>query len=124
MVEATKSLTNRGTLRIASILRAAPARLGEIERALSAIGAPRTLLAVDLKRMIRDGLITKEIAHIGPPARIVYALTPLGRDFADYASNLMAFIDRHQAGIEGARQRAHDANEVDRAAALIAQNVA
>jgi len=115
MVEITKSLTNRGTLRIAEVLRAGPARLGEIERALNEIGAPRYKLRQDLERMVRDGIITREIVHIGPPARIAYRLTEFGQDFADHAANLMQFIDRHQADIVAARQRT---NEAQRAAAL------
>jgi DNA-binding HxlR family transcriptional regulator len=114
MTEVTKSLTNRGTLRIVGILRHGPARLGEIERALNTIGAPRYTLRQDLERMARDGLVTKEIAHIGPPARIVYRLTDFGQDFADHAADLMAFIDRHQTDIIAARQRA---KEAERAAA-------
>lgn len=106
MTETTKSLTNRGTLRIASILRTGPARIGDIERGLIAIGVQRCSMRQDLDRMIRDGLITKEIVALGPPARIAYTLTPFGRDFADHAANLMSFIDRHQPAIEAARQHA------------------
>jgi DNA-binding HxlR family transcriptional regulator len=120
MTEPTKSLTNRGTLRIASILRAGPHRLGEIERALTKIGAARYMLRKDLERMERDGIIVREVVHIGPPARIAYRLTDFGRDFGDHAANLLAFLDRHQPAIEASRQRVRDAREAERARGLIA----
>jgi DNA-binding HxlR family transcriptional regulator len=121
MTSPAKTMPNKGALRIAQVLSTGPAGKGTIAHALGTLGAHRYKLEDDLSRLVRDGLVTKELTRITAPARPEYRLTPLGAEFAALATPLMRWIDSHRPHIETARQYSRDAKESQRAAALVAE---
>ena len=118
-----RSLANPKSLQIAALLlsRGGALRRGEIQHAL---GTHPNMTAHHLERAARDGLIVKELTRIAAPARPVYSLTALGREYAALAAPLMAWIDAHQADIEAARATARGLREANRAEALLAEHAA
>jgi len=113
-----RSVTSQATLRIVDKLRHRPLRFNEIERAIDAPNP--VMLSKHLKKMQRDGLVVRNVIQLGPPARVEYELTPLGRDLVGPASALMGWLHRNQDEVEQARARARDAREIAHANALLA----
>jgi DNA-binding HxlR family transcriptional regulator len=99
----TRALNNQMCLRIARELRRGSLGFNAIERAVKARLAPE--LSSRLKAMIRDGLITREVLSLGPPASTRYSLTALGRQLAEPATTLIDFIDTHVDEVEISRAK-------------------
>jgi DNA-binding HxlR family transcriptional regulator len=99
----TRALNNQLCLRIARELRHKPLGFNAIERAVKAPHPPE--LSARLKAMIRDGLVTREVISLGPPASTRYSLTMLGRQLAEPATALIDFIDTHIDQVESARAK-------------------
>src|ERR1700722_17499382 len=79
-----------------------PLRFNELRRAIG--GISQRMLTLTLRGLERDGLITRTVFPT-VPARVDYALTPLGRDLLDPVSALGAWAIRNQAKIAVARER-------------------
>jgi DNA-binding HxlR family transcriptional regulator len=60
------------------------------------------MLAVTLRGLERDGIVTRTMHPVIPP-RVDYALTPMGRTLLDAIGSLIAWADGHLADIEAAR---------------------
>jgi DNA-binding HxlR family transcriptional regulator len=79
----------RGTLRFSELRR-------EIE------GISQRMLTVTLRRLERDGIVTRTV-HAEIPPRVEYALTPLGRSLLDAVGKLVQWSETHTAEIAAAR---------------------
>lgn len=99
----TRSLLNPYGLRIVCALRAGPLRFNQIDRAVDIPHAP--LLASVLKKLARDGVVTRTVHQLGPPAVVSYALTPLGRDLSQHAAPMIDWMISHADEVEAARER-------------------
>jgi len=103
----TRALNNEWCLNIARQLRHEPKGFNVLQRAIGAANPPA--LSTRLKAMIRDGLVTREVISLGPPASTRYSLTALGRQHAEHASALVDWIDAHRDQVEIARAKYRDA---------------
>jgi DNA-binding HxlR family transcriptional regulator len=99
----TRALNNQLCLRIARELRRKPLGFNDIQRAVKAPHPP--ILSARLKAMMRDGLVTREVISLGPPASIRYHLTDLGRQLAEPATALINWIDTHVDEVEISRAK-------------------
>jgi DNA-binding HxlR family transcriptional regulator len=97
----TRSLLREVSLRIVTHLDNGPARFSEIAALPGTPNPP--LLAKHLRRLVRDGIITRTIVAIGPPANVSYSLTDLGRSMVAPAAAMIAWLDRHRPLITAAR---------------------
>jgi DNA-binding HxlR family transcriptional regulator len=67
---------------IIAVLEQGPFRFSELSAQLPAIGD--RMLAARLKELASHGLVARDVEH-GPPVRVSYALTEVGRGFHDVA---------------------------------------
>jgi DNA-binding HxlR family transcriptional regulator len=118
MIIQTRSVENPYCVRTVVFLRNGARRFHEIEKHLD-IRRPAALSDL-LKKMERDGLLTRHMIIIGPPARVEYVLTPLGKSLANPASAMVDWIDKNHAAIERARERHRVETEAGRANAMTA----
>jgi DNA-binding HxlR family transcriptional regulator len=99
----TRALNNEWCLKIARQLRHGPKGFNVLQRAIGAANPPA--LSTRLKAMIRDGLVTREVISLGPPASTRYTLTALGRQLAEPATALIDWIDTHVDEVEVSRAK-------------------
>jgi DNA-binding HxlR family transcriptional regulator len=78
-------------------------RYGELERWTEMPNAP--MFSAHLKKMIRDGLITRNVKALGPPAVVFYELTPLGHSLSAPAYELLSWISANKTKVFEARMR-------------------
>jgi DNA-binding HxlR family transcriptional regulator len=57
------------------------------------------MLSQSLKKLERDGILTRTVMKAEPPAVVTYALTPLGRELQKSTSALVDFWNKNQAEI-------------------------
>ena len=84
-------LEEQGTLRFTQIARAVP-------------GISQKMLTQTLRRMERDGMITRHVHAVVPP-RVDYALTPLGNSLSAAFCGVWVWAERNLATVEDARAR-------------------
>ncbi|MEV4538086.1 helix-turn-helix domain-containing protein [Asanoa sp. NPDC049518] len=91
-----------GKWSIAIILAAAqgPVRFTELERSIA--GISRRMLALTLRNLERDGLLTRTVFPTVPP-RVEYLATDLSREIYDALVTLTTWAERHRAEIAAAR---------------------
>lgn len=82
------------------ILRDRPRRFMDLRRGID--GISRRMLTVTLRRLERDGLVSRAV-HAAVPPRVDYALTPLGRTLARRIGGLVAWAETHVDDVERAR---------------------
>jgi DNA-binding HxlR family transcriptional regulator len=97
----TRSLLREISLRIVGHLNNGLARFSEIAALPGTPNPP--LLAKHLRRLVRDGIVTRTIVAIGPPAHVSYGLTELGMTMTAPAAAMIAWLDRHRPLITAAR---------------------
>jgi len=97
---AAEQVGDRWTLVIAAALLDGPRRFGDLQRELPEI-APNVLVA-RLRRMAALGLVTAEPYTRRPP-RMVYELTPAGRELAPALRALAAWGRRGDPGADAPR---------------------
>ncbi len=83
-------------------LHAAPARFNALKRTLGDIS--QRMLAVTLRHLERDGLISREVFPTNPP-QVEYALTDLGRALFAKVGALAEWAGENHAAINRARKR-------------------
>jgi DNA-binding HxlR family transcriptional regulator len=98
----TRAATAEFTLKIVCALQHGPLRFCEIDRAVCPANHP--ILSARLKKLVRDGLIVRNVHRLGPPAVVSYELTRLGAKLAKPAAHLLDFVDEHATEIEAARE--------------------
>src|ERR1700743_3201033 len=81
-------------------LGSGPRRLSELLRGSDGITA--RMLTVTLRGLERDGIVTRTV-HAAVPARVDYALTPLGLTLLETIGQLVGWAVRHSAEIEASR---------------------
>ncbi|TWD73351.1 HxlR family transcriptional regulator [Kribbella amoyensis] len=87
------------------LLRDGPLRFTQLREGIGKV-APKVLTQT-LRRLERDGLITREVFAEVPP-RVVYTLTPLGRSLIEPITAVSDWAEAHMAAITTA-QREYDA---------------
>jgi DNA-binding HxlR family transcriptional regulator len=85
-------------------LRDGPRRHGELARTVA--GARQKVLTQTLRGLESDGLVTRSVTAT-MPARVDYALTPLGRSLLDVVDAVSRWADENVPALHAAR-RAHD----------------
>jgi DNA-binding HxlR family transcriptional regulator len=86
-----------------------PRRFSELLRGIDGITA--RMLTVTLRGLERDGLLTRTVTA-AVPARVDYALTPLGSTLRDAIGQLVIWADVHLPEVEAA-QTAYDRRDSD-----------
>src|SRR6266699_5499364 len=78
------------------------ARFSELKRSIP--GISQRMLTATLRRLERDGLLTRQVYAEVPP-RVEYALTPLGRGLTEPVLGLVAWLQTHWSTIRAAREK-------------------
>ena len=94
-------LANRWTALVMGRLADGPQRFGELRRAVD--GITQKVLTQNLRRLERDGLISRTVYATTPPS-VSYALTDLGRDVAGHLVALRSWSERRLVDIQRARE--------------------
>jgi DNA-binding HxlR family transcriptional regulator len=84
------------------LLRDGPLRFTELRDGIGRI-APKVLTQT-LRRLERDGLITREVFAEVPP-RVVYALTPMGQSLIKPIQAVSEWAEQHLPAISAAQQQ-------------------
>jgi DNA-binding HxlR family transcriptional regulator len=79
-----------------------PRRFNELRRLTD--GITQRMLSVTLRRLERDGLVSRTAFPTVPP-HVEYALTDRGRSLHDVLSRLVEWTDSHLAGIQESRAK-------------------
>ena len=77
-------------------------RFAELQRGMGAVS--KRMLSLTLKRLERDGLVTRTVFDTVPPS-VSYALTPLGQSLHGAVEALGHWAVDNQTSIQAARQR-------------------
>src|SRR6267143_6429576 len=99
---------DKWTVLVVGVLGDGPKRFSEIRRALGSIS--QRMLALTLRGLERDGLVTRTVFPTIPP-RVDYELTDLGRGLWQPVEALGKWAADHQTEIEDARARFDRRNE-------------
>ena len=94
-------------------LGSGPRRFSELLRGIDGITA--RMLTVTLRGLERDGIVTRTV-HAAVPARVDYALTPLGQSVLEPILALTSWAAAHGTDIAEARAR-YDADQLETEAA-------
>jgi DNA-binding HxlR family transcriptional regulator len=70
-------------------------------------GISEKMLSQNLRLLVRDGLVDREVAPTSPP-QVTYALTPIGTELAEHLRGIVAWIVARSPDIIAAQER-HDA---------------
>ena len=76
-------------------------RFSDLKRAIE--GISQRMLTLTLRGLEQDGLV-KRTVYPTIPARVEYALTPLGRTLLEPVSGLATWAQKHRADIQRARE--------------------
>ncbi|MEE6263973.1 winged helix-turn-helix transcriptional regulator [Plantactinospora sonchi] len=101
-----------GKWSIAIIIEASrrPVRFTELERTVE--GISRRMLALTLRNLERDGLLTRTV-HPTVPPRVEYTATEIARELYEALVTLTGWAERHRAAVAAARE-AYDRRQGDR----------
>lgn len=88
------------------LLAERPLRFNDLRRSIE--GISQRMLALTLRRLERDGLVSRTVEPTTPP-RVEYALTDLGRTLITAVQALVSWADEHRENVEAAR-RAYDSS--------------
>lgn len=91
---------DKWTAIVVLLLDEGPLRFNELSRV--AEGISYKMLTQTLRRLERDGYITRTVTPTRPPA-VTYALAPLGRSVVPVLDGLRAWSERHIGAIAHAR---------------------
>ncbi|MFJ4439090.1 winged helix-turn-helix transcriptional regulator [Streptomyces sp. NPDC088923] len=98
-------MTSRWGVLVLTSLRAGPLRFHELRDRIG--GISEKMLSQNLRLLVRDGLVHREVEPAVPP-RVSYTLTPLGAELAHPVQSLLDRIAARTPDIVTARRR-HDA---------------
>jgi DNA-binding HxlR family transcriptional regulator len=93
-------------------LRYGRRRYSELRTRIS--GISDKMLAQTLRKLERDGLISRTVTHVVPP-QVSYDLTPLGVEWADFVARMVSWLEENVSALERA-QKVHDAHAAGTAA--------
>ena len=77
-----------------------PCRFNALLRVVG--GISQRMLSVTLRKLERDGLVTRRVLPLAPP-QVEYALTPVGESLIAALSALRAWSAEHQHAVRAAR---------------------
>ncbi|WP_448232358.1 winged helix-turn-helix transcriptional regulator [Microbacterium lacticum] len=77
-----------------------PRRFGQLLRSVD--GISQRMLTVTLRRLQRDGLITRTVLDTSPP-QVEYSLTEIGRSLTNILKELVDWAATNRADIDAAR---------------------
>ena len=97
---------DKWTVLVVLRLRNGPLRFTELRAEIGGV-APKVLTQT-LRRMERDGLVTREVFAEVPP-RVVYKLTPMGESLLKPITAVTEWAEEHVPAISAAQQQ-YDAN--------------
>jgi DNA-binding HxlR family transcriptional regulator len=89
-----------------------PVRFSRLRQRLP--GVSQKMLTQTLRRLERDGLVTRRV-HATVPPQVEYRLTPLGAGLGEAVCGMWQWADAHVGAVERAR-RAYDAARGPRSA--------
>ncbi len=98
-------VADKWSLYVVSILGDGPQRFNQLKRNID--GISQRMLAVTLRGLERDGILTRTVHEVMPP-KVVYELTPMGRTLLKATSPLIDWSTRHLAHIDTARAEYDD----------------
>ncbi|MEV7680811.1 helix-turn-helix domain-containing protein [Streptomyces sp. NPDC088341] len=87
-----------------------PRRYGELARTIA--GASQKMLTQTLRRLERDGLLTRTVTP-AVPVRVDYALTPLGQSLMPVLQAMTRWAEQNMNQMDAAREE-YDAHETQR----------
>ena len=103
-----EKIADKWTIMILTVLCPKPARFNEIKRRLD--GITHKALADALKRLERNGLVTRTVLPTAPIG-VEYAITPLGHSLREPFEALCAWALANSAAVEAANLE-HDSNKM------------
>ncbi len=93
---------------VISELSKGPCRFNALRRVVD--GISQRMLAVTLRQLERDGLVSRKVLDLKPP-QVEYSLTDRGGSLDGAIRNLAVWADAHQSDIRKSRQQ-YDASNV------------
>jgi DNA-binding HxlR family transcriptional regulator len=104
-------LSDKWVTLVVAALADGPLRHADVARTVA--GATQKMLTETLRKLERDGLISRTVTP-SVPARVDYALTPLGQDLLPLQRGIKAWAEAHIEHVHSARAR-YDAAPSDAA---------
>lgn len=92
---------------VISELSKGPCRFNALRRVVD--GISQRMLAVTLRQLERDGLVSRKVLDLKPP-QVEYALTDRGGSLDGAIRNLAVWAETHQSDIRKSRQMYDTAN--------------
>ena len=114
MTLATRTLTSPIAMRVLCLLRHGARGFNDLQRSVEVDRA--TTFSKLLKKLQRDGVLTREVLKLGPPARTLYHLTDAGKELAEPVAALCTWLARNESKIMASRQASNSKREAERAA--------
>jgi len=93
-------LADKWSMMILSILKTGPARFNQLKRYLE--GVSQKSLSMTLKRLERNGIITREVQSTNPPS-VTYQLTALGHSLLQPLCAMYEWTCQNMGSVEKAR---------------------
>lgn len=100
LVEVLDHVAGKWSIGILVAAARGPVRFTELERSVE--GISRRMLTLNLRRLERDGLLTRTV-HPTVPPKVEYSLTPMARELYSYLTGLVGWAERHRGAIARAR---------------------
>lgn len=105
LVEVIDHVAGKWSIGILVAAARGPVRFTELERSIA--GISRRMLTLNLRKLERDGLLTRTV-HPTVPPKVEYGLTPMAQELYSSLSGLVDWAERHRGAITRARA-AYDA---------------
>lgn len=100
LVEVLDHVAGKWSISILVVAARGPVRFTELERSIE--GISRRMLTLNLRKLERDGLLTRTV-HPTVPPKVEYNLTPMARELHSYLTGLVDWAERHRGAIAKAR---------------------
>ncbi|MFE6717968.1 winged helix-turn-helix transcriptional regulator [Streptomyces albidoflavus] len=100
LVEVIEHVAGKWSISILVAAARGPVRFTELERSVE--GISRRMLTLNLRRLERDGLLTRTV-HPTVPPKVEYRLTPMARELYSSLTGLVEWAERHRGAIVEAR---------------------
>lgn len=100
LVEVIDHVAGKWSISILVAAARGPIRFTELERSVD--GISRRMLTLNLRRLERDGLLTRTV-HPTVPPKVEYRLTPMARELHSSLTGLVEWAERHRGAIVEAR---------------------
>lgn len=94
-------IADKWSVMILAVICHEPARFNAIKRRLE--GVTQKALTQALRRLERNGIVSRRVLP-GPPVKVEYALTPMGRTLEQPFAALYAWAQDHASEIARAQQ--------------------